>query len=165
ALRWERDFYPGEPEYSHRYWADASEGFVDPSEGRIGDDHKVWQYNFVMTDTDVFHQVEGEIYWLDVVAITLEDLVTFPDDPNPPVPAKFGWKTSLDHFNDFSVYGDISLDDPPTQWNLIELPIPGGIVRNFDQAFVVTPEPATMSLLCIGGMAVLRRRRRRRTKG
>ena len=156
---------PGE--FQHRVWGSSDEGFFDPNQNEIiGTDTKVIQYNFVMNDdpgipNDVFQQTRDTIYWLDVMALPL------PEWDNQPVTPVFGWKTSADHWNDDSVYGDYdAAGDPPTAWNELFDPrqssqMPIGQLVSLDQAFVITPEPTTMSLLCIGGLAVLRRRRRK----
>jgi len=49
-------------------------------------------------------------------------------------------------------------DSPDGPWYPIEHPITG---ESLDLAFVITPEPGTMSLLVLGGIAVLLRRRRK----
>ena len=122
----------------------------------IGIDTQVIQYNFDLSNTVIPVpppvQEVGKIYWLDVMALPLD---TEPD-------IMFGWKTSRDHWNDDAVYGDVDLaGGVPPDW--FELRYPFGHPFEFesiDLAFVITPEPATISLLCIGGLALLRRRRR-----
>jgi hypothetical protein len=147
-LLWEGVFAAGD--FKHRRYAVATEGFFDPNQNEIiGFDTQVIQYNFTEIQ-DPFVQEQGKIYWLDVMAIPIDQ------------EAKFGWKTSSDHWNDDSVFGDVpAVGGPPAAW--FELFDPRVLPPNrlsLDQAFVITPEPATMSLLCVGGLAALRRKRR-----
>jgi hypothetical protein len=71
------------------------------------------------------------VYWLDVRAESF--------DPN----AVFGWKTSLDHWNDDAVYWDDTFSPIPQ-----ELVYPAGHPmegQSIDLAFVIVPEPATLA--------------------
>jgi hypothetical protein len=74
------------------YADDLIEGWFEPPEyyDEVGDT-KCWEYIFYL-EPDMFTQMgtpqEPVIYWLDLQAI--------PTDPE----AFFGWKTSLDHWND-----------------------------------------------------------------
>ena len=147
-LLWEMDFAPGD--FTDRLWTDSNERFFDPEANQIiGFDTQVIQYNFLIDPTDAFDQVEGTIYWLDVSAISI--------DPG----AIFGWKTSADHWNDDSVYGQIPATGQTTSWNELIDPDLG---FSLDQAFVITPEPATMVLLSLSGVGMLfKRHYRRRT--
>jgi hypothetical protein len=87
-----------------------------------------------------FQQTAGTIYWLGI-GFYLEDGTT----------QQIGWKTSLDHWNDAATwyYFDHDLWYP--------LRIQG---QDQDMAFVIAPEPATMGLFALGGVALLRRRRK-----
>jgi hypothetical protein len=93
---WWRIFPPGD--FTAREYAiDIDEGWLDPPQDYwFPADHVCWQYNFHIDDAEAFWQ-EGTpqnpvVYWLDVQAI--------PEDPG----AFFGWKTSLDHWNDDAVW-------------------------------------------------------------
>ena len=88
-------------------------------------------------------------------------------------PWAYGWKTSQDHFMDDAVFTDVVNIDGLYPGDVV----PGGPAgatapywrelidlrtgESLDLAFVITPEPATMSLLVIGGIGVLARRRKR----
>ena len=70
----------------------------------------------------------------------------------------WGWKTSgSPQFMDDAVWGD-DFAGGVTEWNELVDPQTG---QSLDLAFVITPEPTSMALLGLGGLAVLRRRRRR----
>lgn len=80
-----------------RLYDSGAEGFYDPSIDQIiGNDRKVWQYNFLMDEDEAFPQEQGQIYWLGVQAVV---------DTGLPMPL-WGWKTSLDHWNDDAVWGE-----------------------------------------------------------
>jgi len=90
-----------------------------------------------------FEQVKDTIYWLDISV----DLVGEAEL------GQLGWKTSQDHFNDDAVYWDMINQD----WAELRDPISD---ESLDMAFVITPEPTTLALLALGGLAVLRKRRK-----
>ncbi len=76
-------------------------------------DHKIWQYDIAIDPNIAFVQ-EGDpcnpiVYWLDVYAIL---------DTN--IPGQFGWKTSVEHWNDDAVW---SIDDGIV-WNEMRYPPP-----------------------------------------
>ena len=167
---------------AREYATNVQEMFWDPNplpDGEeLGSDSKIWQYNFFMKpeDTDIFRQTEGEIYWLDVMAI-------LPiDEPSANQPL-WGWKTAdrlqypLDpdrlekHYEDDAAYADIvdpygPADPSIVDWRPLKYPsfheeFQG---QSMDLAFVITPEPGTVAMLIgaglIGLVAFARRRRK-----
>lgn len=162
-LLWSKDFLPGA--YVGRPYATAPEQFYDPNLNQIiGTDTQVWQYNFFINPSEAFVQQQGTIYWLAVHnydpdgngVIDTADLIT-----------RFGWKTSLNHFNDDAVFvdngdpfGTIGPKLPPLGgWHEMIYPSAhplGG--QSIDLSFVITPEPASLAGMLLA-MTALRRRR------
>jgi len=146
-LLWEHDFFPGEYKALLFKVHDTNlEGWYDPATGLyLPQNHReVWQYNFDFPDNPFFQkgtQEEPIVYWLDVQAI-----VTGPE--------KFGWKTSITHWNDDAVYNeDVVWEE---LWYPAAHPFDG---ESIDLAFVITPEPATLALLAIGSLLLVTRRK------
>jgi hypothetical protein len=118
---WEQTFYPDDwvvagPWEGPQGWYDPGEGFFMP------DNHFLyWQYNIENID-EPFIQEFGTIYWLSISAIV------HPDSPQP----RWGWKSSIDHWNDDAVHGFwYELD-----W--VELFEPPAFETSLDLAFVIT---------------------------
>ncbi len=98
-LRWWRNFVPGE--FSYGIAAEnLQEGWFYPPDNAYSwpADFTCWYYHFQIPAEEAFFQTgtrnAPRVYWLDVQAR--------PHDVN----TRFGWKTSLDHWNDDAVWGD-----------------------------------------------------------
>jgi len=126
-LLWEMDFFPGE--FNEHLFMDVPDGewFWDPVTGFLipQADYQIWQYDIDIPIELCFIQ-EGtpnnpKVYWLDIWVKT--DF------------GEFGWKTSVDHWNDDAVYW---FDDFPFWW---ELRYPDGHPMHpysVDMAFAIT---------------------------
>jgi hypothetical protein len=118
--------------FQARIWEEGiDEGWLEPPDYyEFPGDHVCWQYNFFIDEAEAFIQ-EGTpdnpvIYWLDVQAS--------PYDGE----AWFGWKTSLDHWNDDAVWGT---GEEPYEGPWYELIYPDGHPmwpESIDLAFVIT---------------------------
>jgi hypothetical protein len=128
---------------------DANEAFYDPNINQIiGTDTQVYQYNMFVDPAKAFVQQIGNIYWLDVTAYTTNGL--------------FGWKTSIQHFNDDAVFDD--LPQVPPNWRDMHYPPEHQYQgQSIDMAFALTtiPEPSAILLVAFGGVSLLALRRRR----
>jgi len=165
--------------FTERLYAEnVQERFYDPNNHEfIGQDTKVWQYNFYIPPALAFVQQGNPnapvIYWLDVQAI-IPPIIDPGTGEASIAPEVFGWKTSFQHWNDDAVYGDTSgpgLSGVLSEQGWRELRYPGEELPNnplpvelwgksIDLAFVITPEPGTALLLTVGALALLRRGRR-----
>jgi hypothetical protein len=129
---WYRTFEPGD--FAARVWLDGQEeGWMDPPEGYIFPaDYTIWQYNFYVPAGDEFYQ-EGTpedpmVYWLDVKAIPFDGV------------SRFGWKTSIDHWNDDAVWGEGSEPYGGPWYELIYPPGHEYYPHSIDLAFVISGE-------------------------
>jgi len=160
---WNGTFAPGD--FSVRPAFTGPEGWYDPNQTHYFPNNHflAYQYNFLINPTEAFRQegttTDPKVYWLSVDVDVLDENQE----------AEFGWKTSMDHWNDDAVWSDWTWVPDPLgggEWILApwqELRYPPGHPQEFesiDLAFVITPEPATMTLLALGGLCLIRRRRR-----
>lgn len=129
---WYKVFEPGE--YVERVYAgNIEEGWMNPPEDyTFPGDHICFQYNFHIGTAGAFMQQgtseEPVVYWLDVQAI--------PSAAG----LYFGWKTSLDHWNDDAVWG-VGAEPFTGPWNELIYP-PGHDMQghSIDLAFVIVTE-------------------------
>jgi hypothetical protein len=149
AVLWFHTFTPGSFQVL-QYQANINEGWWDPRTTTyvFPGDHVCWEYRFIIPPAEAFCQ-EGSpqspvVYWLDVQAIPTAG----------PAPAQFGWKTSIDHWNDAAVWG-LGSEPYPGPWNKLLYP-PLHPLQNqvIDLAFALAgdlPCPATCPT-CKGDM-------------
>ena len=141
-LLWSKDFVPGEYNASIYYQTVDGEYWYDPCLNTLEfpGDYIVWEYDFTIPDSEAFIQEEGNIYWLSVREFGTENS------------GWFGWKTSVNHWNDDAVYQCIY---PARQWT--ELIYPSGHPFNpdgeehisMDMAFYIDCFPTTPEDLSI----------------
>ncbi len=148
-LLWSWDFLPGE--FTIRSYGAGPQGWYDPNiPYYVPDDHfGIWQAN-IEKIREPFIQQEGTIYWLDL-SVMGEGM--------------YGWKTSLQHFNDDAVWGDFpATGGPVPEWMELRDPMTPPPGMSLDLAFVITPEPGTTAMLLgcgLVGMAMYVWRRRK----
>ncbi len=139
-LLWMMDFNPGE--FQPRIWEEGlQEGWLNPPDMYVPlGDTVCWQYNFTIIGDLAFVQQGSAanpiVYWLDVQAR--------PDD----IDAYFGWKTSVDHWNDDAVWGQ---GEEPNITDWWELRYPEGhpwYPESIDLAFVIAGEAEPPLLDC-----------------
>jgi len=172
---WSRDIdtatYPG---VSILAYDQGLQGWYDPNlppdqGGVIPSDHfGVWQVNVDLNREDWFLQTGTAaapmIYWLDIqVDVSLGAGGSgCPDGTGDLV--DFGWKTSIDHWNDDAVWADAIGDgiSPPAEafWNELRDPFTG---ESLDMAFAITtiPEPGVFAIIGMGLLSLLTLRRRK----
>lgn len=141
-----QDFSPAE--FTTRHWGRGDQGWYDPINGDYNESDHTNTYQLNIVDiADPFYQKEGEIYWLSVCF--------YMGDPN-----HAGWKTADVDQYPYPYTGEHFMDDAVwlngESWNELIDPI---TEESLDFAFVITPEPATMALLSLGSLVLLRKRR------
>ena len=141
------------------------QGWYEPAIGEetfdANNHSQYFQYNMIIPDANAFYQEANTIYWLAIGVLL---------NPEPAAEFKVGWKTSTDHWMDDAVWLDVTDGNhdpaftvitntiPQIGWQELRDPVTG---ESMDLAFVITPEPATLAVLGVGGVMFLRRRRRR----
>lgn len=146
---WKRDFSATELAIIDPYGSGV-QGWYNPNPVPpvvLTADHEDYHQINIENIADPFLQEVGKIYWL---ALTV--------DLGPATAFEWGWKTSgSDHFNDDAVWGDWNAAGQVDSWNELRDPFTG---ESLDLAFVITPEPATVTLIVAGSVGLLRRRRK-----
>ena len=163
---WGRDFIP-DGGFTVRDYGQGPQGYYNPNPPTevVEYDHDFFHQINIVDIPDPFIQEEGGVYWLSVCIPTVTGF-------------DWGWKTTQDHFMDAAVWSDfyvggdgfpidhntihhntvIIVDYLTTDpWTPLADPITG---ETLDLAFVITPEPVTLSVLTLGLIPVLFRRRR-----
>jgi len=119
-------------EFDTVYMDPSPQGWYDPIYYWWQHPNHNFYYRYDITDIpEPFYQENETIYWLSVMA-DVEDAGEPPAEP-----PLWGWKTSIDHWNDDAVY---SFYDPPF-YNWYELYNPEPPYESLDMAFVITGEP------------------------
>jgi len=176
TVLWEKMFYSAgypttftvEPYYTLPSEPEG-EGWFDPLSYIYTPDadYTIWRYNFDIPLTEAFEQLGTPgapvVYWLALEA--------FVQDPE----AQFGWKSSSQHWNDDAVWrydssnppgGDLTFSNQTVTtvplWGELRYPYDHELAgQSIDLAFVIAPEPITLTVLALGMLpAVLLKRKR-----
>ncbi|MFH1313054.1 MAG: GEVED domain-containing protein [Candidatus Eisenbacteria bacterium] len=130
---WIHEFRPGD--FVAYIWKDGLfEGWMEPPDIWVfPGDFTCWLYRFVVPGDSAFLQTGTEddsiTYWLDVQAVS--------EDPF----SRWGWKTSVDHWNDDAVWAT-GMEPHPGPWE--ELIYPPGhayVGQSIDLAFRLRMDP------------------------
>lgn len=151
---WYWSVYPNE--FIVRNYGIGDQGWYDPFEpSYIENDHEgIVQINIgtISNIPNPFWQEKDSIYWLSATVWLDENS-----------PGEYGWKTSDTHWNDDAVFASELVQDPTKpsgfmMWDWQELVDPV-TQESLDMAFVITPEPASLILLGLGGLFIRRVRK------
>jgi hypothetical protein len=130
-LLWLHTFLPGECQ-AELYAGELTEGWFYPPDYYEGyADSAVWLYRCPIPEELWFYQEEGTVYWLDVAAF-------------PEAESYFGWKTSLDHWNDDGTWASGPEPIDPLDWAELRYPLTHSLEgQSIDLAFRLwgRPEP------------------------
>ena len=114
---WTRVFPPGTFTVT-QYQGNIQEGWWNPAQlgsYEFPGDTVCWQYYFPIPPDEAFCQLGKPeapiVYWLDVQAMPLGGTAD----------TQFGWKTSVDHWNDAAVFGQ-GFEPYPGPWNMLTYP-------------------------------------------
>lgn len=127
---WWRHFQPGDF-VALPYAAGLLEGWMDPPANYYWPGDTVcWRYDFFIPESEAFTQRgnpdEPVVYWLDVQAFPMDEY------------ARFGWKTSRDHWNDDAVWGTGNEPYLGPWWELRYPPRHELEGQSIDLAFAIT---------------------------
>ncbi|MCK4313025.1 MAG: hypothetical protein KAW88_09860, partial [Candidatus Cloacimonetes bacterium] len=132
---WGRFFDFSQYSYYDYYTSSPGEFWYDPLNPPIipNADFTIWQYDFTIPDSVAFVQEQGVTYWLCMTVYGV-----------PPEPyIGFGWKTSVNHWNDDAVWGMPAVKDRQTWY---ELRYPEGhplYLDSIDFSFYINCTPTT----------------------
>ena len=158
ALLWTRNVDPSDlSTYRIRSYGSGAQGWYDPWAGLANpfDHHDYYQINLTNLDTatnPAFQQTQGTIYWLEIGMLDAYDIGWKTADLSSYPPPNTG-----EHFMDDAVFSPGF--NAATIWQDLYYPdvVPP---KSLDLAFVITPEPTTMLLLALGGIGIIKHRRK-----
>jgi hypothetical protein len=149
ALLWGQTFEDGQ--YEGEDAGTGPQGWFDPAiQLAIPNDHINYYLINIMNINSItkpFTQELGTIYWLGIQA-------------TPPAGATYeiGWKTSIsEHFMDDAVWSSGTTGGGELVYPSNDPLGRGG--NSIDLAFVITPEPATICILGLGALSLIRRKK------
>jgi hypothetical protein len=95
----------------------AFEGWYNPETGeQLQNNHtEYFQYDVILPEILWFQQEQGTIYWLNIMAVLAD-----------PINTQWGWKSTLDNWNDDAVWGTYGVYD----WTEMYEPPIGNYVQN-----------------------------------
>jgi len=153
--------------FAIREYGTGDQRWYGPDTGTVNQhDHQtVWQLNITNIDEfcgtygnpwgydGAFRQEEGRVYWLSVGMLVMGM-------------ASYGWETADvgdyaapwtgTHFGGAAVYWGTDPNTGKSDWLELADPLSGDLL---DLAFVIAPEPTTLAIVAVGGLALLHGRR------